>query len=296
MMSIIFGLFFALPLLIVFFKVPERKQFSEGRKGSIKEMFQALRLRAFRQFVFMYLCIVITMDIISMIFAYYMTYNLGRAGELSFVLGTLLIAEVAAVPIASLFAKKASKAKAIIFGNAGWICCALSSMFITQSSPGFAIYLLAAVLGFFIAFSLIGFTAMFGDVTEVGEYHFGRRVEGSFTGIQQFIRKCAAALANWIALMLLGLSGFVNPIENEVDGITVIVNQPQSAAVLFTIKGLLAFSSVVLLLPAIITAARWKLTKDRHASLIGYLDRKRSGIESDPEEEENIREMMKPLI
>ncbi|MCL1846669.1 MAG: MFS transporter, partial [Coriobacteriia bacterium] len=81
-MSIAFGLFFALPLLLVFFKVDERKQFSTGRKGSIKEMFQALRLKVFRRFVAMYLCIVVAMDIISMIFAYYMTYNLERAPEL----------------------------------------------------------------------------------------------------------------------------------------------------------------------------------------------------------------------
>ena len=295
-MSVVFGLFFSIPLLLVFLKVPERKQFSGGKKTSFKEMFITLRLRVFRQFVFMYLCIVIAMDVISMIFAYYMTYNLERAGELSFVLGTLLITEVAAVPLASFFARRAGKPRAVMFGNIGWVCCAVSSMFISKGSPGFAIYLLAAVLGFFIAFSLIGFTALFGDVTEVGEYHFGRRIEGSFTGIQQFIRKCAAALANWIALTLLGLSGFINPLESVVDGATVIITQPQSDTVLFTIKAILAFSSVILLVPAVVVAARWKLTKDKHASLIGYLDRKRSGVLPDPEEEAEIEALMKPLI
>jgi Na+/melibiose symporter-like transporter len=295
-MSIIFGLFFSLPLLIVFFKVPERKQFSEGRKGSVKEMFGTLRLRVFRQFIAMYLGIVVAMDIISMIFAYYMTYNLGRPGELSFVLGALLIAEVAMVPVASAFARKTSKTHAITLGNIGWICCAFSSMLITKESPDFAIYLLAAVLGCFISFSLIGFTSLFGDVTEVGEYHFGRRSEGSFSGIQQFIRKCAAALANWVALMLLGFSGFIKPLENEVDGVVMLINQEQTATVLLTIKGILCFSSLILLVPATIIALRWKLTKDKHAVLIGYLDRKRSGIEATPEEEESIKEIMKPLI
>jgi len=231
-----------------------------------------------------------------MIFAYYMTYNLERPGELSFVLGTLLIAEVISVPLASAFAKKQSKAKAIIFGNVGWICCAVSSSLITKDSPEFAIYMLAAVLGFFIAFSLIGFTAMFGDVTEVGEYFFGRRVEGSFTGIQQFIRKFAAALANWVALMLLGLSGFINPVENIEGGVTTIINQAQSDTTLFTIKGILAFSSIILLTPAIITAARWKLNQDRHSKLIRYLDRKRSGVEVGAEEEAEIEGILKPLI
>ena len=296
MMSVVFGLLFSLPLFLVFFKTSEFKQFSEQKKGSIKEMFGTLRLRVFRRFIVMYLGIVVTMDIISMIFAYYMTYNLGRASELSFVLGALLISEVAMVPLASYFAKKTSKPAAIILGNAGWIICATASIFITKESPEFAIYILAIFLGGFISFSLIGFTALFADVTEVGEYHFGRRMEGSFSGMQQFIRKCAAAMANWIALMLLGLSGFVRPVETVRNGIVIMENQLQTEAVLFTIKGILGFSSVILLVPAIIIALRWALTKEKHAALIEYLDRKRSGIETDPEDEKKIQEILKPLI
>ena len=295
-MSLIFGLFFSLPLLLTFFKVPERKQFSEGKKTTFKEIFISLKLRVFRRFIVIYLCIVVAIDVISMIFAYYMTYNLQRPSELSFVLGTLLLAEVAMVPLASFYAKKTSKTRAIVLGNIGWICCALSSFLITSDSPGFVIYVLAVTLGSFISFSLIGFTSLFGDVTEVGEYHFGRRMEGSFAGVQQFVRKCAAALANWVALTLLGLSGFVKPVESIVDGITTLINQPQTQVVLFTIKGILGVSSIILLVPSTILALRWALTKERHALLIGYLDRKRSGVEVDPAEELEVREILKPLI
>jgi len=295
-MSVVFGLLFALPLLLVFFKVPERKQFSEGKKGTWKEMFGTLRLRVFRRFIAMYLCIVVAMDIISMIFAYYMTYNLGRAGELSFVLGALLVAEVAMVPLASKFAEKAGKNRAIVLGNLGWIACAVGSMFISKGSPGFTIYTLAAVLGGFISFSLVGFTALFGDVTEVGEYHFGTRAEGSFSGIQQFIRKVAAALANWAALTLLGLAGFVKPAETVVDGVTALVNQPQSPAVLLTIKCILGLSSVLLLVPSLVIALRWALTKEKHAALIGYLDRRRAGLEIGDEEQREIEGICGELI
>jgi len=295
-MSLIFGLFFSLPLLLVFFKVPERSQFSDGKKGHWKEMFGTLRLRVFRRFIAMYLCIVVAMDITSMIFAYYMTYNLERASELSIVLGVLLIAEVALVPVASLFAEKTSKNRAIVFGNIGWIVCAVFSLFIGKGSPGFFIYVLAVVLGGFISFALVGFTALFGDVTEVGEYHFEHRAEGSFSGIQQFIRKCAAALANWIALMLLGLVGFVRPVEEVIGGATTLINQVQSDAVLFTIKGILGLSSVLLLVPSTIIAIRWTLTKEKHALLIQYLDRKRAGLDIDAETISEIQEICKPLI
>ena len=295
-MSVIFGLFFSLPLLIVFWKVPERKQFSKNKKGALKEMFGTLRLKVFRRFIGMYLCIVVAMDITSMIFAYYMTYNLGRASELSFVLGALLIAEVAFVPLASKFAEKTSKTRAVVLGNIGWCICAAASLLITRDSPGFFIYLLAVVLGGFMSFSLIGFTALFGDVTEVGEYHFGYRAEGSFSGIQQFIRKCAAALANWVALMLLGLAGFINPLEIIENDVTTIINQPQTTTVLMTIKGILGIASIILLVPSTIIAIRWALSKEKHAALIGYLDRKRAGLEIDPALEQEIVDICKPLI
>ncbi|MCL2808024.1 MAG: MFS transporter [Coriobacteriia bacterium] len=296
-MAVVFGLFFSLPLLLVFFKVPERRQFSEGKKGSVKDLFMSLRLKVFRRFVAMYLSIVVAMDVISMIFIYYMTYNLERPTfEVSFVLGTLLIVEVATVPLAAWFAKKTSKTRAIILGNTGWIACGLVSLFIGSASPALAIYVLAGTMGFFIAFSLIGFTALFGDITEVGEYHFGRRVEGSFTGVQQFIRKVAAALANWVALTLIGLSGFISPVEEIVDGAVTMVAQPQSEIVLLTIKGILGISPILLLVPAIIIALRWQLTKERHTVLISYLDRKRAGLEATAQEEAEIEEIMKPLI
>ena len=186
--------------------------------------------------------------------------------------------------------------RAIVLGNLGWTACGIVSMLITQNSPGFAIYALAAVLGGFISFSLIGFTALFGDVTEVGEYHFGTRAEGSFSGIQQLIRKIAAALANWAALTLLGLSGFAKPVEKIVDGAASLVNQPQSPAVLLTIKCILGISSVVLLAPSTVIALRWGLTKEKHARLIGFLDRRRAGMEIGAQEQEEIEEMCRGMV
>ena len=296
LMSVVFGLFFALPMLLVFFKVPERKQFSQGEKSSWKEMFATLRIKVFRRFILMYLCIVVAMDTTAMIFAYYMTYNLGRSDELSFVLGTLLISQVALVPLASKFIAATSKNVGIVVGNVGWIICAALSFFIGPDSPGFLIYLLAGALGGFMGFSVIGFTSIFGDMTEVGEYHFGHRVEGSFSGIQQFVRKCAAAIANWAALTLLGIVGFINPVEIVENGVTIIQVQEQTSVVLYTIRGILGMTSILLLIPSTIIAIRWKLTKSKHAALGNYLDRKRAGLEIDEKEEQSVAEICKPLI
>ena len=295
-MSIIFGLFFTLPLILVFLKVKEREQFSKGRKGTFRDMFFPMKLRIFRRFMYIYLGIIIAMDVIAMIFAYYMTYSLERAGEISFVLGTLLISQIACIPLASWFAKKTSKVRSVILGNIGWALCAGASFLLSPESPGFHIYLLAGSLGAFMAFSLVGYNSLFGDMTEVGEYKLGYRAEGSFYGIQQFIRKCCAAVANWFALFLLGISGFITPVEVVQDGITSLVTQPQTPLVLFTINGILGIVSVIFLIPSTIYALCWKLTKKNHAKLVSYLDRKRSGLEINEEDETEIDEICKPLI
>jgi len=281
---------------LVFFKVKERKQFSEGRKGTFKDMFSPMKLRVFRRFMYIYLGIILAMDVIAMIFAYYMTYSLERPNEISFVLGTLLVSQVACIPLASWFAKKTSKIRAIIVGNIGWALCAGASFLLSPGSPGFHIYLLAGVLGAFMAFSLIGYNSVFGDVTEVGEYYLGYRAEGSFYGIQQFIRKCCAALANWFALFLLGVAGFITPVEVIEEGVSVLITQTQTPIVLFTINGILGIVSVIFLIPSTLNALSWKLTKEKHAKLIAYLDKKRSGLEISEDDKQEVEEICKPLI
>jgi len=295
-MSVIFGLFFTLPLILVFLKVKERKQFSEQRKSSFREMFAPVKMRLFRRYMYIYLGIIIAMDVIAMIFAYYMTYSLERPLEISFVLGSLLGTQIACIPLAAWFAKRTSKIRSIILGNIGWAVCAAASFLLTPQSPGYHIYILACCLGGFMAFSLVGYNSLFGDVTEVGEYHLGYRAEGNFYGIQQFIRKCCAAIANWFALSLLGIAGFITPIEVIEDGITKLVTQPQTPVVLFTINAILGIVSVIFLIPSTIFAFYWKLTKERHAKLISYLDRKRAGFEINKDDENEVKNICENIL
>jgi len=295
-MSIAFGLLFTLPYLLVFFKVKERKQFSTERKSTWREMFSPMRLKIFRRFMIIYLGVILAMDVIAMIFVYFMTYNLGRYEELNFVLGALLITQVLSVPLAAWFAKKTSKIRSIIIGNCIWTVFAAMIFLINEQSAFYFVYIIAAGIGCGMAFSLIGYNSVFGDVAEVGEYHFGYRTEGNLYGVQQFIRKCLAAIANGAVLLLLGLSGFVSPVEVVEDGIRVMVEQPQTPVVLFTIKAIIGLVSIVLLVPSTITAICWKLPKKNHHKLIAYLDRKRSGMEISDEETKEIDDICKPLI
>lgn len=281
--GVIFGLVFALPLLITFFRVKEPEVFvqsAEKNTGIFKPMWETLRVKSFRRLNYIYLGIFVTLDIIAMIMAYYMTYILQRPGELSFVLGALLLFQIIGIPFATMAANKVGKIRVIIIGSIGWIVGTLCTLFISAQSPPFLIYPLAAVIGFIMAFSLVGIISLFGDVTDVGELYFGKRMEGSFSGVQQFIRKCASALANGLALGLLSLAGYINPV-NEIP-------QPQVPAVLWTIRGITGIFALVMLVPTILLCLNWQLTPERQTKLINYLDKKRSGLPIDAEEQEEM--------
>jgi len=80
------------------------------------------------------------------------------------------------------------------------------------------------------------------------------------------------------------------------NGVSVQIMQTQTPLVLFTIKGILGFVSIIMLFPSTLTALRWRLTREKHAKLIGYLDKKRAGLIIEAGEEAEVKQICDPLI
>ena len=285
-MGIIFGLFFALPWLLVF-RVKEPPVFAsaaadETRKtGMFKLMANTLKVKSFRWLLYMYLGIFVTMDLISMMEAYFLTYIVEAPEILSYILGILLLFEVLTVPLATAITNRTSKVQVIIWGSIAGAFACLANFFITPATPHAVLYVIAAATGVAIAFPIVGIISMFGDVTDVGELYYGTRNEGSFFGVQQLTRKCASAVANGVTLGVIGLAGFINPLEEIRNGAAVLITQVQPDIVLGVIRGFMSFTAVLLLIPTVVFALLWQLTPERHAQMIDYLDKKRAGLAVD---------------
>ena len=75
-MALIFGVFFSLPWIGVFFSSKEREDFTVASGGfELKKMFtDPFKIKSFRGLLLMFLAAYLGMDIVSMIFAYYMKY------------------------------------------------------------------------------------------------------------------------------------------------------------------------------------------------------------------------------
>ena len=80
-MAVIFGLFFALPWIIVFLGTWEMSDVARERNASVRGFFHDLKTmmvnRSFRIHMGMYICSYAAMDVLMGVFIYYLTYYHG---------------------------------------------------------------------------------------------------------------------------------------------------------------------------------------------------------------------------
>ena len=277
-MATIIGLIFALPYIAVVLGVKERPDFSRTPSQDFgwALMVKSFRVRSFRRLVIFYLTVFVSLDLITTSFQFYMTYVLLRPDDFSAVLGILIIVEILAALLTAPAAKRFGKRAACIAGCLLWIAVGLSTLFLTKDS-GPLIFFVAAFLGIAMAFPIVLLNSLFADVTDVGELYFGHRMEGTFSGVQTFVRKCASAVANAAFLAALGWSGFIPPIKT-VEGLSeTYVYQAQGDSLAWMIRATIAFVPAILLGIGILVMTRWPISAERHGKILRYLEVKRSG-------------------
>ena len=293
LLGIVFGVFFAVPLFMIFFICRERAPMTHVQsKFSLKTFVAPFKIRSFRILIIIYMLAFFSMDVISSIFAYYMKYFLGRPDELNFVLGTMLIVQIAFLPLVVMLANRIGKARVFMLSAAIWIGGAALLGFFGPSWPSFTIYVVAAVIGMGLCGCVVMPWTMFPDVTDVGELHFGERKSGSFSGIMTFVRKSSSALGIFIVSQILNFSGYIKP--ETIDGKEVLFEQPES---LITALKVIVFAiPVVLLLVTIFFARKYPLTKEVHDKLRNLLEFKRGDRESTELSQEEIEDLTKKLV
>lgn len=288
-MGIVFSLFFALPLLITFFKVKEPEGRPAPEQTSVrdmwKEMLSTMKVKTFRLYNWMYLGVYIAMAAVSSVFVYFTQDYLGRTDG-TIVLGVLILAEICFIPLANRMCSRKGKGQSIAFGCALYCLFSLTTLLVNPSSASLLIYLIGAAMGVSFSFAVVGSISSFGETTDAYELFYGKRAEGTLSGVNQLLYKLCSALASLIIGGILKASGYI-------EGLAPGLQQPVSA--LNGVRGILALSPVLLLIPALFVALRFPLTKERHALLSPLLSKRRSGELLDPPEEEVLEDMKKIL-
>ena len=283
-MSLVFGAFFAIPWIGTFLKTKERNEYMHEpkRTGNIfAELVATLKVKSFRKLVYMYLCSFLALDVITTLFIYFMTYYLNRQDMAQFILGVLILVEICSIPLAVFIAKKTSKKFSFALGSLMWAFFALCTLFITPGMPIVVMFVLAVLMGVSLAMPVVMVFSIFSDTTDVGELYFGKRTEGSFSGVQTLIRKACSAGAVGLVMFGLGAAGFK---ESQVTG--EILAQPAQAVL--TIRLILAIVPAVLLVVGAYIAKTMPLNNERYDKLRSYLDAKRKGGEIEASLKEEV--------
>ena len=297
-MGLVFGAFFALPFIFTFLAARERPEFQKPpEKFNLRDtIVEPFRVRSFVIVLLMFVFASIATDMVSSVVVYFMKYHLLRGDEANYVAGTMLVFQVIALGFFAAYSRRTSKRRAFILGLAIWMVTMLFSVFIGPESPFLAVYIFAAAVGIGLGGYYVSIYAIFPDLPDVDELRTGERREGIFGSLITLTRKFSGAVGIFIVSNVIAAAGYISPVEQVVDGVTKLVDQPQSDQFVLVLRVIFVVVPLILLTLAIFTATRLPLNHDTHARLSRVLSARRKGETLSPELQAEAEQLERLLI
>jgi GPH family glycoside/pentoside/hexuronide:cation symporter len=276
----IFGGLAAVPFLLIFAVVRERFGAADRPQETVT-FGQTVRTAwanvPFRFATLIYMLNWITFDLVALSLPFYLLYWIASGNMLtsvtllgislpleSAVFALLLVTAIIALPFWMWLSHRLGKHNAYIIGMVFWAGVQIGIFLVLPGQITLVLWM-AFLAGLSVSAAHILPDAMFPDVIEWDELRTGRRQEGIYYGVKNFVRKMTGALATFIALQVLGWFGYRIPPE----GVTTFV---QSPITLTAIRVLIGPLGAVLLFSAVITTWFYPLTRERHARIRQLLE------------------------
>jgi GPH family glycoside/pentoside/hexuronide:cation symporter len=275
LVAAIFGGLATIPYLLIFAVVRERYDAIDRPQETVTFL-QTVRTAwgniPFRFATVIYMLNWVTFDLVALILPFYLLYWISRGNMLtsvnlvgislpleSAVFALLLVTATVVLPFWSWLAHRLGKHIAYIIGMVFWAGVQIG-IFMVRPGQITLILWMAFLAGLSVSAAHVLPDAMFPDVIEWDELRTGRRQEGIYYGVKNFVRKLTGAFATFIALQVLGWFGYQTPPE----GVTAF---SQSPVTLTAIRVLIGPVGAVLLFSAVITTWFYPLTRERHAKI-----------------------------
>jgi oligogalacturonide transporter len=168
------------------------------------------------------------------------------------------------------------------------------SFFITPASGRASVFIFGCAMGLATGGVVVMIYAIFPDLPDVDELVTGMRREGVYAGLLTFMRKLSSALAIFLISQAISLAGYVPPVSETIDGVTKLVQQPQSGAFLLVLRAVFAAVPMVLLVFCLFFALRFPLSPQVHARLKDFLAHRRAGAMTDElaAEEKRLKDIL----
>lgn len=276
----IFGGLATIPFLLIFAIVRERYGAADRPQETVT-FGQTIRTAwanvPFRFATAIYMLNWITFDLVALVLPFYLLYWIARGNMLasvallgislpleSAVFALLLVTATAALPFWLWLSYQLGKHIAYILGMIFWAVVQIG-IFLVHTGQITLVLWMAFLAGLSVSAAHILPDAMFPDVIEWDELRTGRRQEGIYYGVKNFVRKLTGAFAIFIALQALGWFGYQTPPAG-------VTSFAQSPVTLTAIRVLIGPLGAILLFSAVITAWFYPLTRKRHARIRRLLE------------------------
>jgi oligogalacturonide transporter len=282
----VFGLIFALPFIATVSITRERTEFQkELRPFHWKQAFvEPFQVRTFVYVLIMYVTAFTAFDATQSIVVYYIKTYLGRGSEVSFVLGTLLVAQVISLPFFQWLSHRTSKASTYISGAAVFVIVMFFSFLFTPTSPAPALYIFAVLVGIGSGGVVMMIYAIFPDIPDVDELRSSERREGTYSALTTFTRKLSSALAVFTVAQVLQLSGYIPPVEQAGK----LIESVQTPAFLNALRLFFVLIPVGFISFGIFFATRFPLTRAMYDRLEVVLVAMRANDKVDQAERQDL--------
>lgn len=272
-MAVVFAAIYALPWILVYIgtrELPGQPASATGLREYLKQFRVMLRNRTFRTHMGMYVASFTAVDVLMAVFLYFITYYMERPELYTLAIGSLLVVEVAMLPVYVALSNRYGKGIAYRLGLAIWaVGVVLIWTVLRPASPSWLVVLAAATVGMGVGAGVLIPWAILPSSADVGELMSGEQRTGMYAGTMTLIRKFVQGV---LAMPLVGL---------VLEAIGFVSNQPQLAGTREGIRLLLIVSQLVCIALGVAVSAFFPMTPKRHELIRGEIARLRNGGSKD---------------
>jgi len=259
-----------LPLLLVFFSVHERQEYSKPEEPKLIDSLQAaLKNKPFVFGMVIFLLTWISVDILQAMLLYFIKYVLRREGESDLIMATIFIVAILMLPFWEWASRRLNKRLAYAAGIAFWAVVQIALITITPGTPLAPIMILCALAGVGVSAAHVLPWSIIPDAIEWDEWQTGERHEGIFYSLVTLAQKIASSAAIPLVLLMLQATGYV----------PAAVEQPESA--LFGIRLAIGPLPAGLLVIGIVFALLYPLSRESHQLIVMELEERRQTQKSE---------------
>ena len=269
LVGLYFGIFYAIPWIIVFKGTWESPEAQHKQTQSLKESFKNLsslmKNKTYRIHITMYLLAYSAMDIMSAAFIYFVTYYFGRPEIYIFCLGSMLLSQIIFLPLYLFLANKIGKGRSYTIGAIIVSIVMGSFLFIPSDVTLIFLIILSCIMG--VGFSAIISMpwAMLPESSDVDELLNGEARSGAVAGMFTLIRNLVQAFVLWLFGTLLSLIGFNAELPQ------------QSDATIQGIRIIFCIAPILCMIAAVVVSVRYPVTPKTFKVVRNELDRLHAG-------------------